>query len=272
MKERNFKLSAGAILVGALLPISANGQIVAAGYDLWSTKPGDAAFGGYSFKGVPLGTFDFGGSVGVQPTGNTDTILQRTSTIASTLGGSGQAGLLLVALQLESTTQINFGGNGLDNYFVTLQSARGGQSSTGTLNVNFNNPGSGGTFTSSFDVFFDIRKGALNGPVEYSSSLTLTSGGSGTANGWLPTPLVGATLIAGINYHLDGTDSDEDFFPTGEVKHDSTGAAHHITWSAGGGGNVPNPGPPPGTPEPWQYGMVTSIGLGAFTLLRRRRS
>ncbi len=241
---------------GAFLTMATNGQIVtvAPGFDLFQTSAG-TTFNGFDFKGVPLGTYNFGGSVGTQPTGLTDTILQRTSAVTSTVGNSGTTPLVVEALQLESTSLINFGGAGLDDYFVTLQSTHGGTASTGSLSITFNAVGSG-TFSSSFDVFFDIHKHALDGPIIYSSDFTLSAAPN---NMWSSTAPAGSVIISGANYHLNGTDSTQDFFPIGVTQHDSSGAAHHYTM-------------PANTPEPWQYGLVSSAALGVFAFLRRRQA
>src|SRR5262249_3909258 len=159
-------------------------------------------------KGVPLGTFDFdnllGRNLGVQTVGITDTIIERTT--AATVGGAGQTAtvpLIMNALQLETTVPVNFAGNGLDNYFITLQSTRGGPLSTGSIAITFAT-GTSGTFSSSVDVFFDIRKGALNGPIVFSSDLVLSS----NAVPWGIIPPPGAIQIMGVNVFLSGTPGD----------------------------------------------------------------
>ena len=50
--------------------------IVNPGWDLFETLPG-TMFLGHEFTGVPLATFDFGGPIGRQNIGATDTIVQR---------------------------------------------------------------------------------------------------------------------------------------------------------------------------------------------------
>jgi hypothetical protein len=67
---RRFFLAAAAFLGifgDAVLP-SARADVVLPGYDLFETT-GDTTFGGVAFQGVPLGTFNFGGTIGVQNTG-----------------------------------------------------------------------------------------------------------------------------------------------------------------------------------------------------------
>jgi hypothetical protein len=86
---------------------------VCAGYDLFQTTTG-TRFGGLDFVGVPLGSYNFGGTIGTQPTGLTDTIVQRLATV-TTAGGSTP--LIIDALQLESTTPYMSTGQ---NLFLSL--------------------------------------------------------------------------------------------------------------------------------------------------------
>src|ERR1044071_8952287 len=117
------------------LSSAAQGNVVvtvAPGYDLFRADPLDTVFGSASsfapFKGVPLGSFDFGGTVGVQNTGTTDTIIKRTAPGSpGALPGTVGVPIQMVALQLQSVQPFNFNGNGVDNYFVTLQSVHGRQ-------------------------------------------------------------------------------------------------------------------------------------------------
>jgi hypothetical protein len=66
---------------------------VCAGFDLFRTDPAGTVFQTsptgpqISFAGVPLGTFNFGGTIGTQSTGLTDTIVQRLANV-TTAGGS----------------------------------------------------------------------------------------------------------------------------------------------------------------------------------------
>jgi PEP-CTERM motif len=172
------------------------------GYDLFETLPG-SVFMGTPLVGVPLGTFNFGGTTGVKNLGNTNTIVQR---LAPATGPPILSDI--VALQLESAIPVNFAGNGLDFYFMTLQSVRGGPPSSGSENIN-SGPG---TFSSSFDVFFDIRKGSLSGPIVFSSDQVLTSFGT-----WGHDPAPDELLINGVNHFLNGADTSNDFQPIGPM-------------------------------------------------------
>src|SRR5258708_11056206 len=144
------------------------GPVVNPGFDLFESLTG-TTFGGVAFQGVPIGTFNFGGTIGVKNVGVTDTIIQR---LAPATGAAIATQML--DLQLMSTAPTNFG-LGVGFYFITLQSARGGPNSTGQLTIT---PGAAddhlpltpeGTFTSFFDVFFDVRLGSPNVPIALSN-------------------------------------------------------------------------------------------------------
>jgi hypothetical protein len=222
---------------------------VAAGWDLFTTDPAGTNFNGVPFGGVPLGTFDFdntfGRGIGVQNVGSTDTIIQRTSDVI-TGGGAGSSGvtpLLMEALQLKSAVPTDFG-LGVGFYFITLQSARGGPASAGTMTITFDGTGLAGTFSSSLDVFFDIRLGALNGPIAQSGDLVLTSIGTS----WSNIPPANALEINGVNKFLDGRDRLQDFWPQGPVQEVHPNGAMHTA----------NNTPMSPVPEP------TSVALAAL--------
>src|SRR5262245_23901839 len=181
---------------------------------------------GVPFEGVPLGTFDFGG--GSLPVGSTDTIVHRLDTASAP---STAISTELVALQLMTSVPTDFG-LGVDTYFVTLQSVRGGPTSPGRMTINFGPEGPiHGTFDSFFDVFFDIRKGSLSGPIALSDDLELTSLGIP----WSHDPPPGHPLLPEINFHLNGQNRDNDFFPVAlqPIVHNAAGAAHHVVIPTG---------------------------------------
>jgi hypothetical protein len=210
-------LLAAALLVGLAVPRAGRAIAVEAGFDLSHT--GSALFQGQAFTGVPLGSFDFGGSIGVQSTGSTDTIVQRLGAVTvpdTPLPQTAGVDVQLLALQLVTTSQVDLG-IGTDFYYLTLQSVRGGPSSSGTYSITFNDA-DGGTFNSFFDIFFDIRKGGLNGPIALSDELQVTNSGAL----WGRIPPLGAVLIEGANHDLNGVDTATDFQPLSAVPEPAT--------------------------------------------------
>lgn len=200
----------GSLIFGLALPfVSRATPIVNLGWDLLNTQAG-TTFMGVPFQGVNLGNYNFGVSpVGV---GNADTIVRRLD-VANAVNGPGPSQdiipIELVALQLQSVIPVNLGA-GLGYYYITLQSARGGSLSPGTMTINFGPEGNPhGTFDSFFDVFFDLRIGSLDGPIVFSMDHMLNSGG----NSWSHQPSAGALLIDGVNHNLDGTNILNDFWP-----------------------------------------------------------
>jgi hypothetical protein len=233
-----FRRWSGGVILGLLgllgtygVPSSVQASnIVHVGWDLFESVP-DTSFAGVPFKGVPLGTFNFGGAIGTKSVGNTDTIVQRQDQATD---ASPAISTELLALHLISAVPTDFG-LGVDFHFLTLQSERGGPASPGRMTINGlaaeGDPH--GTFDSFFDVFFDIRKGSLSGPIVLSDLLTLTS--SGVPWSHLPPP--GSLEIPGVNVLLNGTDRTEDFWPVGVITElDPTGARHVVR-----GTQVPEP-------------------------------
>jgi hypothetical protein len=243
-----------AISIAASLSVSiSRASTVAAGYDLYETNAADTSFSGLgNLMGVPLGTFNFGGTVGVQNTGPTDTIIQRNAaaTVASPPGTASPISITLVAIQLETVAPVNFMGDGTANYFLTL-----GGASTGTETISFNAAGTGGTFSTSLTITFDIRKGSLTGTIEETQTLTLTSSGAF----WGQTPPPGTVLINGANNLLDGTNHNQDIFLAQPLSIDCSQGG---VWCDG----LADPSPEPGT------AALMLIPLGAFGLRRLLQS
>jgi hypothetical protein len=245
----------GGLAAGVLACVSATesrgGSLtVNAGYDLFRSIEGTTFPDLGPLEGVPLGTYDFGsGAVGV---GNTDTIVHRLSDVTvAAIGDTGTTRLEMLALQLKTVAPVD-PGTGLDTYYVTLQSIRGGPASVGSMDITFNSLG-GGTFSSFFDVFFDVRKGALDGAIVLSDHLVLTN----DATPWNRDAPPGAVIIDGVNHFLNGQNNDMDFWPIPPlVEVEPTGAQHVVTYA---------------TPEPSSWllaGTALVVGLGCA---RRRR-
>lgn len=238
-------MTAALLIVGSPAKSEAE-PLVFPGWDLFQTAPG-TAFQGIPLLGVPLVSHDFAG-VGVRSTFRTDTIVRRLDSVAAP---SGMTGLVIEAMQLRSVAPVPLLGNFM---FLTLQSVRGGPDSLGSMTINFGPEGSPhGTFSSSFDVHFDLRLGALDGPIFFSGTQGLMGGAD-----WSHFPSPGAVQIRGVNTFLNGETRLNDFF-TGVVSHDSEGAAKHIV-------------EPAVTPEPASLLLVSSGLLGVLAGVRKRRA
>ncbi len=252
MRSRSINKTVVLPLVAAVAaiatPSAARAALVSAGFDLFATVSPGTTFQGFEFEGVPLGTFDFGfGAVSV---GDTSTIVERQADAIFPLGPGTAAPIRIemVALQLRSVVPIDLGA-GLDFYFITLDSFG---ASTGTMTITFSDadPGNFGTFDSTIDVDFDVRIGALNGPIVFSGLLPLSS-----ANGpWDRTPPVDAVLTPGVNRFLLGPGNiNGDFWPDDFEESHPDGTTHSVTSA------VPAPA------------RLALLGLAGLMGTRRRR-
>jgi hypothetical protein len=186
----------------------------------------------------------------------------ETASVATTPNTAPPINAELAALHLVSTAPADFG-LGTGTYFITLQKERGGPSSTGNLTITFDTP-AGGTFSSFFDVFFDIRLGSLDGPIAFSSDLTLTQTGAP----WSRIPPDGATTIPGVNLNLNGRDNSSDFWP-GTIP-GLPGQGRPFTEQHPGQGVHTVVA---GTPEPGPIALLCSLVVsGAIGVIRRRKT
>lgn len=227
--RRSMMLGMLAIVFTFAFPSASHADpLVLAGFDLFQTGSGTqvnlaaAGLGVQPFVGVPVGTFDFG--MGPVAVFNADTIIQR---LDNATPASPTVSLEILALQLRSVNQFNLG-SGDEFLFVTLQSARGGPVSTGTLTFTFGPEGiPHGTFDSLLTVNFDIRAGSLDGPIVFSNTLVLMANDIP----WSHFAPDGAVLIPGVNALLNGQNQLNNFFPVGtfeEVKIDEDGTKHEV--------------------------------------------
>lgn len=257
LATRLLAISAGVFCATAVNAV----PTVAPGWDLLHTIP-VTTFAGQAFEGVPLGTYTFGG-FGTHGVGDADTIVHRldAATVPGPVPPSATAApihLELSALHLKSTVPIDLGA-GLDFYYITLQSERGGPASNGQMTITFDrdpspvDPSTVGTFSSFFDVFFDIRKGCLTCGIVFSNDLILTNDKSP----WGDVPPPDAVEITGVNRYLSGIigDRSQDFWPILIDEVHPTGAMHTVITAR--------------VPEPGTYALLI-IGFGLLGAGLRR--
>ena len=275
MRYQSLKIFASWCLLAAALavPSAVQGSLtVHSGWDLLITDPSSYDMAtGTGWQGVPLGNWNFGGSIGMQNVLSTDTIIHRTANATApaydTWGNS--VSVAMDALQLRSVDQVDLGA-GLGYYYVTLQSVRGGQASGGTMDIYFGAEGDPhGYWNSTMDLYFDIRYGSINGPIVASIQDQI----SAMNVPWRHPAVDGTLLIPDVNYLLDGTDIYQDFFPGllqavppgrpcepgwQDVTFNENGTiVHHMVWVA--------------CPEPGSVGLFL-CGAAALGLRRLRRN
>jgi hypothetical protein len=173
-------------------------------------------FFGEPFQGVPLGTFDFvDPTIGVKNVGLADTLIRRVAAAAVPgPGNSATVATVVDAFQIRSVGPVSILGGPLGIYYVTLASGRGGPVSMGTMTINFGPEGDPhGTFSSSFDLFVDVRFGSLAGPILDSRLISIPDSGSVP---WRHNP-TGPIQIAGVNIELNGQSFENDFWIEGNV-------------------------------------------------------
>lgn len=182
------------------------------------------------FKGVPLGTYNFGN--GGVPVGNSDTIIHRLNTATIPPSGSDTIDIQVDALQLIDTS---------DGYYATLNP---NTASTGSLTI-FDD----GKWNNSFYVYFDLYAGASANPANYLGTGYKHFIGSGN---WTHYPGTGDPLITGVNSLLNGSDHLNDFFLVKQAVHDAGDGSFHIVIS----------------PEP-SSALLAVLGTGLW-LMRRK--
>jgi hypothetical protein len=242
-------------VLGLIALVSASpAATVSPGFDLLTTLPG-TILAGTAFNGSPLGTYNFGGAVGTQNTGSTDTIVQRnsSSTVASPPGTAPAVPIEIVALQLVTAAPADFG-LGVGTYYLNLQSARGGPASIGQQTITFTSS-TGGTFDWFVDLYYDLRLGAANGPIALSNHELLSAFGVA----WSSNPPAGALLITGANSFLDGSTHSQDIYAATSLRAcDQRGDSCLV---GGPSSDVPEPG----------TSAIVAAGLVAFCLRLHRR-
>jgi len=238
------------------LPTSARASsILLPGYDLLMTTT-ETDFFDVPWRGVPIGDGKYNFGSGLVGIGLTDTIVHRTETAT---GPSDTIDADLIALQLRTVNKVDLGA-GLRYYYITLQSVRGGLVGDGEMTITFAPGGEvdpHGTFTSSFDVYFDVRVDSLFGPIVMSDHKTIIGG----ATPWSHFPPevdpgdLNPVEIPGVNVFLNGVDRSNDFWPVGKIEECADPPGCHVVITA--------------VPEP---SLVVLLALGSLATLRRRRS
>lgn len=186
-------LPAVALILALSIPWRAQGTT----WELLATRPHlswwDTSFLGTSWVGVPLCSFDFGGSFGTVAVGNADTIIELSPKAECDLDTDCYAARV-VALQWRSVEMFD-PGFGRDYYFLRLLQSSADESCR--LNVYYSYvPYCGYPLYDQFVAFsYSLRKGSLDGPEVHKGFLSF--GIIDAEVGSKPAP--GALVLPGIN-------------------------------------------------------------------------
>lgn len=218
---------------------------IASGWELLETTH-VLTLEGIQWKGVPLGTFDFGGQVGVREVGTADTVIRREFE-SETWPDQVCYNLVVEALQWVSVNPFDAGA-GQDLHYITLSSPTGG----GRLNtfVGWDGQGVGPVCDHSVPIAFEVRKGALDGPVVRFGSAWLGM----MDMCWSAQSPTGALVLPGIN----------DAFWVGCDTHWGAGRGDVDTWAHRYA-----------IPEPRTMSIIVAIVLAGWAIgcrARRNRS
>lgn len=164
------------------------------------------------FEGVPYGQFDFttgylgdfDRDIGVQDTSMADCIVKRLMTAYRPEPESSTIVTIpieMVALQLRSVSPVG-GPFGDQHVYVTLQSARGGPQTLGIMAIDFDGTDSG-TFHTTFQIYYDIRIGGLDGTPHAQSAKAF----AGRASSWQRDAPAEALMLARVNSMLSEDDA-----------------------------------------------------------------
>jgi hypothetical protein len=203
------------------------------GYDLFETTDSYMTINGQQITvvGVPLDSFDFGGDIGCVPTYQTDTIIKRLDGCTSE-PNHNIMNLQIVALQVRCESPIDLGE--YQGYiYVTLCDS---PASTGTIEVDFDPFNEGGSFYSSFDLYFYVHMNSINGqiiPLDPPNLFTLKHFISTESPTWTREWPENSEWIQALFPNFEHP------FIVNQVVHIAPGFKHTVhppVWSQGGGG------------------------------------
>jgi hypothetical protein len=194
------------VFAGSTATAVAGAINIVPGYDLLRTQ---TAYFNYDdgihlpvlipFEGVALNNYDFGGVIGSQYVGATDTIIQRTTGGTLTPNGTLTSPIVVTALNLKS--QVEVGGQ----YIY----ATAGATLSGTIDIKGDK-----TWTNDFTFEVQLHMGSFTASVF--DTVVKHFKGHGT---WGTTPPNGVPVIAGVN--------DDSFYIHGPAVHDAGDGSQH---------------------------------------------